>query len=659
MSDVQPKPALSAGDAEKRIARLVKECREGISDCEADALQIADAAGIDEERVREDFAAARLLKAEAKGVFSRPDIQPRVETGLGAKLEAAKAKSEAAARPLTILRRRRLDDEGPNAGEPEEPKPDVEAKGVEAEGEPDVEAAYVEDAGNAANDILRKLWRIESALRHLKPEAWADEVGAVLWRMSKGNREAGCKIWVDWLGEEARTRWHAGFEDQRGSLKAIYRAAQLAGWRYPLAQNLNRLEEMAERTEAALVRVGAEVYQAAGRLVRPIKVEVQATKGRKTTVAVLEEIDPNYLKSALTGVIDFFRWKGDQRLGIGPTQELVGAILSRYGKWKFPEVTGIVTAPTLLRDGTVLAKEGLDPATGLLVKGPLPPMTAIPAKPTREEAEKAIRLLEELLVEFPFCDEPSRSVALSGLITPNVRAAMTCVPLHAFSATTPGTGKSYLADTIAGIALGDAMPNIAAGANSEETEKRLASSIMAGMTILSIDNVTAPIGGDALCQAIERPTYRARTLGRSEIREHRNSWCLFATSNNLRLRDDITRRTLLVRMDAREERPELRTFKGNPFEQVLANRGRYIRAALVVVLAYRAAGMPGRLPPIGDPFAEWSDNVRSALVWLGRADPVETMEVARERDIYRQARMALLQALLNAYGSEPRTAARR
>ena len=156
------------------------------------------------------------------------------------------------------MRRRRLDDEGPNAGEPEEPKPDVEAKGVEAEGEPDVEAAYVEDAGNAANDILRKLWRIESALRHLKPEAWADEVGAVLWRMSKGNREAGCKIWVDWLGEEARTRWHAGFEDQRGSLKAIYRAAQLAGWRYPLAQNLNRLEEMAERTEAALVRVGAD-----------------------------------------------------------------------------------------------------------------------------------------------------------------------------------------------------------------------------------------------------------------------------------------------------------------------------------------------------------------------------------------------------------------
>jgi hypothetical protein len=44
---------------------------------------------------------------------------------------------------------------------------------------------------------------------------------------------------------------------------------------------------------------------------------------------------------------------------------------------------------------------------------------------------------------------------------------------------------------------------------------------------------------------------------------------------------------------------------------------RYIWAALTVVLAYRAAGLPGKLPGIGDPFEEWSDNVRSA--WSGLA----------------------------------------
>jgi hypothetical protein len=44
------------------------------------------------------------------------------------------------------------------------------------------------------------------------------------------------------------------------------------------------------------------------------------------------------------------------------------------------------------------------------------------------------------------------------------------------------------------------------------------------------------------------------------------------------------------------------------------------------------------------------------LVWLGYADPVETMNEAREHDPNRQARMAILWAMFNAYGSEPRLA---
>jgi putative DNA primase/helicase len=92
--------------------------------------------------------------------------------------------------------------------------------------------------------------------------------------------------------------------------------------------------------------------------------------------------------------------------------------------------------------------------------------------------------------------------------------AQTTVPLHAMSATAPGTGKSYLDDMIAAPPIGDAMPTIASGGDEEETEKRVASMITDGATLFSIDNVTAPLGGDALCQAIERPTFRARTLGR-------------------------------------------------------------------------------------------------------------------------------------------------
>jgi putative DNA primase/helicase len=161
------------------------------------------------------------------------------------------------------------------------------------------------------------------------------------------------------------------------------------------------------------------------------------------------------------------------------------------------------------------------------------------------------------------------------------------------TAPTAGTGKSYLWDIAAAIAVGDAMPIMAAGPNMEELEKRLNSQVIEGLGLWSIDNVSMPVGGDALCQLIERPTYKPRILGKSEMKERRNSWCLFASGNNLRLRDDITRRTLLVQMDARMERPELRQFKGNPFGMVLTDRGRYIWAALTVVLAYRASGCLG------------------------------------------------------------------
>ena len=111
-------------------------------------------------------------------------------------------------------------------------------------------------------------------------------------------------------------------------------------------------------------------------------------------------------------------------------------MLSRYGKWGFPTVTGIICAPTLRRDGTVLAKEGFDPATGLLVMGPLPEMPTVAAKPTQQDALNAVRVLDKLLDEFPFVDRASRSVALSGLLTTVCRAALSCVPMHASSSST-------------------------------------------------------------------------------------------------------------------------------------------------------------------------------------------------------------------------------
>jgi putative DNA primase/helicase len=68
-----------------------------------------------------------------------------------------------------------------------------------------------------------------------------------------------------------------------------------------------------------------------------------------------------------------------------------------------------------------------------------------------------------------------------------------------------------------------------------------------------------------------------------------------ANGNNIAVEGDMTRRTLLGRLDAGMERPEEREFADDPVKLVLADRGKYLAAALLIVRAYIAAGMPGRL----------------------------------------------------------------
>ena len=124
---------------------------------------------------------------------------------------------------------------------------------------------------------------------------------------------------------------------------------------------------------------------------------------------------------------------------------------------------------------------------------------------------------------------------------------------------------------------------------------------------------------------------------------------VFATGNNLRLVGDMTRRVVLCTLDARQERPELRQFKRDPVAEVLADRGRYVAAALTVVRSYLVAGRPSPAPRLAS-FEGWSDTVRSALIWLGRPDPVATMETARKDDPNLQAMEAIFAVLKEAIG---------
>ncbi len=106
---------------------------------------------------------------------------------------------------------------------------------------------------------------------------------------------------------------------------------------------------------------------------------------------------------------------------------------------------------------------------------------------------------------------------------------------------------------------------------------------------------------------------------------------VFATGNGLTVVGNLTRRTLRSTIDPKMEQPELREFDFDPREWVRERLGELVVAALTVLRAYLVSGERVKVRPFGS-FEEWSQRVREPLVWLGCADPVDTVENVRTDD---------------------------
>ena len=297
----------------------------------------------------------------------------------------------------------------------------------------------------------------------------------------------------------------------------------------------------------------------------------------KTATIHLEKSTPWPRAMLMSRHIDFLRYDqraDDWKPAVAPLP-IAATMIERKAEWKFRNIVGVISTPTVRPNGSLLIEEGYDAETGLLLVNS-PEMPPIPHMPTRADAIASLDRLKKLFQEFPYVDDASQAVALSGAISAVARGAFLNAPMHACSATDAGSGKSYQNDVIAIVAIGDKMPVMSTGAN-EETEKRLASAMIAGQSLISLDNISIPLKGDSLCQLIERPIVKLRILGHSkQVQVDTRSTLVFCAGNQLSLVGDICRRTLLSSLDPKLERPELRRFIANPIAKVQADRGRYV-----------------------------------------------------------------------------------
>jgi putative DNA primase/helicase len=260
--------------------------------------------------------------------------------------------------------------------------------------------------------------------------------------------------------------------------------------------NADALHETASLAERALLASGLPLYTRSGTIVRPAIDDVEAARGRRTKVARLVKIPLANMVDMLARAAHFERWESRTKswVAVAPPEQIASMVLARDGEWILPPISGVITTPTLRPNGSLLMTEGYDPETRLLLLSP-PRLPPVILHPTRDDALRALALLLDLLSEFCFVDDASRAVALSGFITPVIRGAISVAPLHAARAPTPGSGKSYLADIAAAIAIGQRAPAMSAGYTAEELEKRLAAALLSGVSIISLDNVNGELGG--------------------------------------------------------------------------------------------------------------------------------------------------------------------
>jgi putative DNA primase/helicase len=423
------------------------------------------------------------------------------------------------------------------------------------------------------------------------------------------------------------------------------------------------LPRLVREAEDALIRESG-IYQRGGQLVRIACLAgdlIQHGVKRAAGSHLILPVNFDYLRLALSRAAEWTKWDGRNRAVIATDAPaaVAKALMSASGEWKLPFLTGLICAPTLRPDGSLLDVPGYDPASGLYGAFDASEFPRIKRKPSRDDAIEAIQLLRDLFSECQFtggANSAHASVAIAATITAAVRHALPTAPAFGLSAHKAGSGKTTTASAIGQICTGQRPPVLALSEDEAEFRKAILALLIAGDAVILLDNIARPVDSAALCALLTNPTYSDRILGVNQraVVPTASTWLL--TGNHLEFIGDLTSRLLLSVLDPEVEHPESRVFKRDLAAYVTERRGELLAAALTIPLAYLTAGETAVNAPRSR-FREWDRLVRRPLLWLVEADPLETQILVETADPERESLLAVLLAWREAFDDRPASVA--
>jgi putative DNA primase/helicase len=290
------------------------------------------------------------------------------------------------------------------------------------------------------------------------------------------------------------------------------------------------------------------------------------------------------------------------------------------GGWALPKLNGVVENP-FFYDGEIVQKRGYHSKTQLFLTQNFE--IKIPQVVTRQDAEEALSRLRGILAGFPFVTPTDESVAIAKFLTAVQRQTLPTAPAFGSSAHTAGTGKTKLAAGACSLMTGKTAIPKAYTNNQTELAKVLFSELLCGSQYILLDNAGDGVGveSDMLCSMLTAAEYRDRVLGKSWTKQVPTRALVIFTGNNLTIKGDLTRRTLMIHMDAKCERPELRNFEQDFTSLIEEQRLNILRDSLIILKGYHDAGSPKvEYTRLGS-FESWSDAISAPMVWLGLPDP--------------------------------------
>jgi len=428
------------------------------------------------------------------------------------------------------------------------------------------------------------------------------------------------------------------------------------------------LPEATDEAEAALIQHDAGIYQRGDCLCR-ISYKPPATVRGITWpqgAVTINPLERDAIADILNRFIGWEKWNEKQRgyKRCHAPNAIAMTLLSRKGHWQFPPLIGVISAPTLRPDGSILDQPGYDKDTGLFLDATdrFPP---IPAAPSRSEGQAALQFLKDELLNrpclnsnrpedrgFSFVANRDRSKALAAILTGLIRHSLPTAPAFAISATRRGSAKTLLANIPALIATGRKATNLDLGNNPEETEKRIVALLITGTPMTLLDNLMVPLTGAHLCRLLTEEEYTGRYLGATRMVTNPTATLVTATGNNLRIFDDVIRRVVKCCLDPRSEYPENRQYDRNLLDWIPKNRLALVQAGLTALRAFIVAGQPQQTSSLMGTFEDWDRNIRQALIWLEEADPLEDMEDMEADDPEGKKLSALLLAWFTTFGEK-------